>query len=57
MSEQQRNEIIEALEAALLKVEQEPRYAHELLVGAGILNDDKTFTEAYQNLCTEEDLG
>jgi hypothetical protein len=50
MTEEQRKDLLEILEATLQKVKEEPGYGKKLLVNAGILNQDGTFTEHYKTL-------
>ena len=50
MTEQQRKDLQEVLEETLQRVKKEPGYGKKLLVKAGILNENGTFTEHYKNL-------
>lgn len=55
MSEEARKNLLLALEEALVKVKEDPDYGFQLLVGAGILDENHSLTEHYKSLCTEED--
>lgn len=55
MSEEARKNLLLALEEALVKVKEDPDYGFQLLVGAGILDENHSLTEPYKHLCIEED--
>lgn len=57
MSDEARKNLMLALEEALAKVKEDPNYGLELLVRAGILDENHAITEPYKHLCIEEDQG
>ena len=50
MKESERDELIKVMETLLEDVKRNPKIGRELLIGAGILNEDGTFTEHYKTL-------
>ena len=57
MSDEARKNLMLALEEALAKVKEDPNYGLELLVRAGILDENHAIAEPYKHLCIEEDQG
>ena len=57
MTDETRQDLLKMLEDVLAKVKADPNYGFELLVGAGIMDENHSFTEHYKSLCTEEDPG
>jgi hypothetical protein len=50
MKESERNELDELLKSLVERVKREPGFGREILIGAGILNEDGEFTEHYKTL-------
>lgn len=55
MTDETRQDLLKMLEDVLAKVKADPNYGFELLVGAGILDENHSLTEPYKGLCTKED--
>lgn len=55
MTDETRQDLLKMLEEALAKVKADPNFGFELLVRAGILDENHAFTEHYKSLCIEED--